>query len=91
MEVLIPLATEVIGIYSIIVFANVILSWVVNLSGNMAVRQIYWLTNRLVDPALDPIRRVLRPMTGGLGIDISPLILLIFLQILRRMLIQTLY
>jgi len=91
MEVLIPLMIEVIGIYSIIVFANVILSWVVNLSGNTAVRQIYWLTNRLVDPALDPIRRVLRPMTGGLGIDISPLILLIFLQILRRMLIQTLY
>ena len=91
MEVLIPLMIEVIGIYSIIVFANVILSWVVNLSGNMVVRQIYWMTNRLVDPALDPIRRVLRPMTGGLGIDISPLVLLIFLQILRRMLIQTLY
>ena len=91
MEMLMPLIIEVIGIYSIIVFANVILSWVVNLSGNMTVRQIYWLTNRLVDPALDPIRRVLQPMTGGLGIDISPLILLIFLQILRRMLIQTLY
>lgn len=89
MEVLIPLATEVIGIYSIIVFANVILSWVVNLSGNMTVRQIYWLTNRLVDPALDPIRRVLRPLTGGLGIDISPLILLIFLRILQSMLRAT--
>ena len=89
MEVLIPLATEVIGIYSIIVFANVILSWVVNLSGNMTVRQIYWLTNRLVDPALDPIRRVLRPLTGGLGIDISPLILLIFLRILQSMLRST--
>ena len=89
MEVLIPLATEVIGIYSIIVFANVILSWVVNLSGNMAVRQFYWLTNRLVDPALDPIRRVLRPVTGGLGIDISPLILLIFLRILQSMLRAT--
>lgn len=89
MEVLIPLVTEVIGIYSIIVFANVILSWVVNLSGNMTVRQIYWLTNRLVDPALDPIRRVLRPLTGGLGIDISPLILLIFLRILQSMLRAT--
>ncbi len=89
MEVLIPLVTEVIGIYSIIVFANVILSWVVNLSGNMAVRQLYWMTNRLVDPALDPIRRALRPMTGGLGIDISPLILLIFLRILQSMLRAT--
>ena len=89
MEVLIPLVTEVIGIYSIIVFANVILSWVVNLSGNMTVRQLYWMTNRLVDPALDPIRRVLRPVTGGLGIDISPLILLIFLRILQSMLRAT--
>ncbi len=89
MEVLIPLFIELLGIYSIIVFANVILSWVVNLSGNTTVRQIYWLTNRFVDPALDPIRRVLRPMTGGLGIDISPLILLIFLRILQSMLGQT--
>ena len=89
MEVLIPLVTEVIGIYSIIVFANVILSWVVNLSGNMTVRQLYWMTNRHVYPALDPIRRVLRPVTGGLGIDISPLILLIFLRILQSMLRAT--
>lgn len=89
MEVLIPLFIELLGIYSIIVFANVILSWVVNLSGNTTVRQIYWLTNRFVDPALDPIRRVLRPMTGGLGIDISPLILLIFLRILQSMLGKT--
>ncbi len=89
MEVLIPLFIELLGIYSIIVFANVILSWVVNLSGNTTVRQIYWLTNRFVDPVLDPIRRVLRPMTGGLGIDISPLILLIFLRILQSMLGQT--
>ena len=86
MEVLMPLVIEVIGIYSIIVFANVILSWIVNLSGNATVRQLYWFTNRLVDPVLDPIRRVLRPMTGGLGIDISPLILILFLQILQRML-----
>jgi YggT family protein len=86
MEVLMPLVIEVIGIYSIIVFANVILSWIVNLSGNATVRQLYWFTNRLVDPVLDPIRRVLRPMTGGLGIDISPLILLIFLRILQSML-----
>ncbi len=87
MEVLTPLVIEVIGIYSIIVFANVILSWIVNLSGNATVRQFYWFTNRLVDPVLDPIRRVLRPMTGGLGIDISPLILILFLQILQRMLV----
>ena len=87
MEVLTPLVIEVIGIYSIIVFANVILSWIVNLSGNATVRQLYWFTNRLVDPVLDPIRRVLRPMTGGLGIDISPLILILFLQILQRMLV----
>jgi uncharacterized protein YggT (Ycf19 family) len=89
MEMLIPLVAEAIGIYSIIVFANIILSWIVNFSGNMTVRQLYSMTNRLVDPALDPIRRVLRPMTGGLGIDISPLILLIFLRILQSMLRAT--
>ncbi len=91
MEVFIPLVVKVVEIYSIVVFANVILSWIVNLSGNMMARQFYWMTNRFVDPALDPIRRVLSPMTGSLGIDISPLILLIFLQILQRILVATLY
>ena len=90
MDVLMVLLTEAIGIYSIIVFANVILSWVVNLSSNRRVRQIYRMTNRLVDPALDPIRRILSPMTRGFGIDISPIILLVFLRVLERMLRATL-
>ena len=56
----------------------------------MTIRQIYWMTNRLVDPVLQPIRRVIGPMTHGFGIDISPIILLVLLQVLEQML-RTLY
>ena len=75
-----------ISIYSIIVFVNVILSWIIHSSRSMTIRQIYWMTNRLVDPVLQPIRRVIGPMTHGFGIDISPIILLVLLQVLGNML-----
>ncbi len=42
---------------------------------------------RLVEPLLDPIRRVLPP-TGGL--DLSPLVLIILLQILGAILVAVL-
>jgi YggT family protein len=90
MNGLIFLVNRAISIYSIIVFVNVILSWVIHSSRSMTIRQIYWMTNRLVDPVLQPIRRVISPMTRGFGIDISPIILLVLLQVLEQML-RTLY
>ena len=67
-----------------LVLAHVILSWlvafnVVNLQ-NQFVRSLYHGVNGLVDPMLAPIRRVL-PTAGG--IDFSPIVLLIAVEILR--------
>ena len=84
------LLTKAIWLYTIVVFVNVILSWFVGSSRNMTIRQIYWMTNRLVNPALDPIRRVLSPMTRNFGIDISPIILILLLQTLERILVSAL-
>lgn len=86
-NVLIPLILEVIRIYIWIVIANVALSWFIGGIRNMTVRRIYWITNALVDPVLAPLRNVLAPMTRNFGIDISPIILIVFLHILQRMLI----
>lgn len=49
------------------------------------VYQIYNGVSQLLDPLLDPIRRVLPP-TGGL--DFSPLVLLIALQLLQTLLVN---
>ncbi|HHZ89991.1 TPA: YggT family protein [Candidatus Poribacteria bacterium] len=75
-----------IRIYIIIVVVNVLLSWFVHTSHNMTVRRVYRTTSPLVDPVLDPIRRVISPMTKNIGFDISPIILIFLLQFISRML-----
>ena len=78
---------QLIEIYMFIIIGNAILSWFVYGTQNSTIRQIYWWTSRIVDPALTPIRRALGPMTRNLGIDISPFILIFLLMILNRMLL----
>ena len=78
--------SELLEIFTILVLANAILSWFVFGTQNSVVRQLYWWTSRVVDPVLGPIRNALGPMTRNLGIDISPFVLIILLQFLRRML-----
>ena len=76
---------QLIGIYKLIVFANVILSWIVHLRNqNTTVRQLYLTTSRFVNPVLDPIRQLLRPLMGNVPFDISPIVLIILLQLLQN-------
>lgn len=70
------LLIQLIDIYSIVVFMEVILSWL-KPTNNSVSNFIHSLT----DPLLRPIRKAL-PETGGL--DFSPMVLLIGLQILRN-------
>ena len=74
------LALQVLKIYSYIVIANVIISWLVAFNvlntQNRFVYSILELTYRLTDPILNRIRRFL-PNLGTL--DISPIILLLLI------------
>ena len=67
-------------VYSLLVLAAVIVSWTRAAPDN-PIRRI---TNATVEPVLDPIRRVVPPI-GGL--DMSPLILLLGLRLLRSLLL----
>jgi YggT family protein len=68
-----------LDVYALVVFAAVILSWV-NLSpDNPFVRVVTALT----EPVLAQIRKVM-PDLGG--IDLSPMVLLLGITVLRRML-----
>ena len=75
------LILTIINLYFWVILAQVILSWLVAFNvvnrSNTYVRQIGALLDRLTEPLLNPIRRVL-PDLGG--IDISPVILLIGMQ-----------
>ena len=68
---------NIIDLYSLIVLGAVILSRVHLPSGNPVVQVV----NRLTEPLLQPIRRAL-PAMGGL--DFSPVVLLVGLQIVKR-------
>lgn len=72
--------SALLQIYSLILLARVLLSWFPNLDPNSPiVRFLYEAT----EPVLQPIRRSL-PRTGG--IDFSPLIVLVGIQVLNSLL-----
>lgn len=87
MRSLAVLIDNVIDIYTWIVIASAIMSWlvafgVVNVR-NQFIRVVVDLLYRLTEPVLRPIRRIL-PNLGG--VDISPVILLLGLFFLRSLL-----
>lgn len=73
-----PLAT-LIDLYSLVVLAAVVMSWVQVDWQNPLARIVHSLT----EPVLAPIRRLL-PVMGGL--DFSPMVVLFALRALRRLL-----
>ena len=74
------LALQILKLYSYVVIANVVISWLVSFNiintQNRFVYSILEMTHRLTDPILNKIRGFL-PNLGTL--DISPVILLILL------------
>ena len=78
------LVLQILKLYSYVVIANVLISWliafnVVNTQNRLVVTILY-ATNRLTDPLLNPVRRIL-PNLGG--IDISPIILVLCLLFIQ--------
>lgn len=62
----------------LVVLAHVIVSWVLD-----PYHEVRQFLDRIVQPMLEPIRRILPPTSG---IDFSPLVLLIFLGLIQRVL-----
>ena len=84
MEPILLLLYRVIDIYFYILIINIVLSWliafnVVNTQNRLVITILY-ATNRLTDPLLNPVRRIL-PNLGG--IDISPIILVLCLLFIQ--------
>ena len=84
MEPILLLLYRVIDIYFYILIINIVLSWliafnVVNTQNRLVVTILY-ATNRLTDPLLNPVRRILPNLVG---IDISPIILVLCLLFIQ--------
>ena len=84
---LLLLIDKVIDIYTWIVIASAIMSWLVAFGvinvRNQFIRVVVDLLYRLTEPLLRPIRRIL-PNLGG--VDISPIILLLGLYFFQSLL-----
>ena len=83
------LLDNIITIYLWIIIINAILSWLVAFNvlntQNRFVFSVLNATYKLTDPALNKIRRFI-PMFGS--IDISPVILILFLMFLRNIIFE---
>ncbi len=73
------LLVMLITLYQGLILVRVILSWFVSPDTEQPLMD---LLKRLTDPVLEPARKAL-PETGG--IDLSPLIVLIGLELLKRL------
>jgi YggT family protein len=71
------LIDSIIRLYELIIVIRVVLSWVHADRGNPLIQ---WL-DRLTEPVLGPVRRLLPLQTGGF--DFSPLIVLFVLELVR--------
>ncbi|HET9260663.1 MAG TPA: YggT family protein [Acidimicrobiia bacterium] len=76
------LLVTVLTVYFYAVFAWVILSWV-RVSSTHPLGRIQVFLDRIIYPVVLPIRRVIPPIRiGGGALDLSPIVLLIGIQIL---------
>jgi YggT family protein len=76
-------------IYSFLILIRVVLTWINTnpyrqTTDHPAVR----ILNQITDPVLEPLRRIIPPIGGTL--DISPVVALIILEILRFVVIRVL-
>jgi YggT family protein len=73
-----------LDIYWFAVLAWVILSWI-PVSPGHPLGKVSLFLDRIIYPVILPLRRVIRPVRLGAGmLDLTPIILLIGLNILRR-------
>lgn len=76
------LLVTLLQIYFYAVFAWVILSWI-RVSSTHPLGRVQVFLDRIIYPVILPIRRVVPPIRiGGGALDLSPIILLVGLQIL---------
>jgi len=72
-----------------VIIAWIVLSYVVNfgrLGWDHPVRRLYDALSKVIEPVMRPIRNVIPPLrVGGAALDLSPVILILGISLLRRL------
>lgn len=90
------LFSNIIQIYNWILIIWVVMSLLISFNvinrHQLVVARIFHILNRLTEPALRPIRRLMHKYLPDLGgIDLSPIVLILLLQFLNNALFTYLY
>ena len=92
MDLVVSILFFLLDIYLYVIIAYVIVSWLVAFgvfnAQNPQARQITELLQKLTDPVLKPIQKKIPPVAG---IDLSPIIALIGIQIIKRVIAYMAY
>ena len=72
---------RIIQVYSLVLIARILLAWL-QVPGDHPVATARRYLRLATDPVLVPVRRVIPPINaGGVGIDLSPLVVLVTLGV----------
>lgn len=74
-------------VYIVLVLLNVLISWVPRMPYNRPLRATLDFVKETTDPFLDLFRRVLPPIGGGFALDLSPMIAIVVLYVLRAVVV----
>jgi YggT family protein len=83
-HIIFELIRAILGLITIVLIVYVVISWLYAFDvvdrRNAFVRSVWEFTSRLTDPILRPLRRLIPPIAG---VDLSVLILLLIIWLLR--------
>ena len=81
---------QLIQLFTLAMIAWIVLSYIVafgRVAYDHPVRRVYEFLSKIIDPVLKPIRAVIPPVrVGGTALDLSPLILILGLQLIGNLL-----
>ncbi len=78
------LICQLISIYTLILLGAIVLSWF-RVPGDHPIGAVQRGLRVVTEPLLAPIRRIMPPVTiGGAGLDLSPLVLFLALNLLQN-------
>jgi YggT family protein len=89
MQLLADIVSVLFRVYEFLIFVRVLLSWINSDPYRPVVTHpVVRILHRITEPILAPLRRVIPPVGGAL--DISPIVALFALEILRLILVSIL-
>jgi YggT family protein len=88
MAILITIVSFLFQFYAFLILIRVLLTWVSVNRYSPIDHPLIRILNRVTDPVLEPLRQIIPPL-GGV-IDISPVIALVLLEILRAIVLTLL-